>query len=164
MDARRKNETQGWLGDGEVAALIRERDWSRTPLGAIEQWPVSLRTALGICLHSTTPVAVYWGSDLLTLYNDVCAQYLGDQHPRALGTPARVLYADIWPRVGPLFVTAFEQGVPTTSRNQGLPLKHDGQLEEVRHDFSINPIHDENGVVAGIMVIAFDITDHVRTA
>lgn len=163
MDARRKNETLGWLGDGEVAATIRERDWSRTPLGAIERWPMSLRTALGICLHSTTPVAVYWGSELITLYNDVCAQFVGDQHPRALGTPARVLYADIWPTVGPLFLTAFEQGVPTAARNQRVPLKHDGQWEEVRHDFSVNPIHDENGVVAGIMVIAFDITDHVRT-
>jgi two-component sensor histidine kinase len=164
MDARRKNKKQGWLGDGEVAAVIRERDWSRTPLGPIDRWPVSLRTALGICLHSTTPVAVYWGSELITLYNDVCAQYVGDQHPRALGTPARVLYADIWETVGPLFMTAFEQGVPTASRNQRVPLKHDGQWEEVRHDFSVNPIHDETGAVAGVMVIAFDITDHVRTA
>src|SRR5262245_58688211 len=113
MDARRKNATLDWLGDGEVASLIRERDWSVTPLGPIEHWPSCLRTALGICLHSTTPIAVYWGSDLITLYNDVCAQFIGEHHPRALGLPARALYADIWGSVGPLFTTAFEQGVPT---------------------------------------------------
>jgi two-component sensor histidine kinase len=163
MDARRKNETLGWLGDGELAAIIRERDWSRTPLGPLEHWPACLRTALGICLHSTTPVAVYWGSELVTLYNDVCAQFMGDHHPRALGMPAPVLYADIWPTVGSLFTTAFEQGIPTASRNQRVPLKHDGQDDEVRHDFSVNPIHDENGQVAGLMVFAFDITDHIRT-
>src|SRR5262245_23728670 len=163
MDARRKNETLGWLGDSEVAALIRERDWSRTSLGPIELWPGALRTALGICLHSTTPVAVYWGSELITLYNDVCAQFIGDLHPRSLGVPARTLYADIWETIGPLFLTAFEQGVPTASRNQRIPLKHAGQYEEVRHDVSVNPVHDDNGVVAGIMVLAFDITDHVRT-
>ena len=163
MDARRKNETLGWLGDGEVAALIRERDWSRSPLGPIERWPGSLRTALGICLHSTTPIAVYWGSELIVLYNDVCAQYIGSNHPRSLGTPARVLYADIWATVGPLLLTAFEQGVPTASRNQRIPLKHDDRFDDLRHDFSVNPIHDESGSVAGVMVIAFDITEHVRT-
>jgi two-component sensor histidine kinase len=164
MDSRRKNETPGWLGDGEVALIIRERDWSRTPLGPVESWPGCLRTALGICLHSTTPMAVYWGSELITIYNDVCAQYIGDNHPRALGMPAHVLYADIWEVVGPLLTTAFEQGVPTASRNQRVPLKHADQCEEVRHDFSVNPIHDENGKVAGVMVLAFDITDHIRTA
>lgn len=164
MDARRKNKTLSWLGDGEVAGLIRERDWSHTPLGPIERWPGCLRTALGICLHSTTPVAVYWGSELITLYNDLCAQFIGDNHPRALGMPARVLYADIWATVGPLLTTAFEQGVPTASRNQRIPLKHDGQYEEVRLDLSVNPVHDPNGKVAGILVLGFDITDHIRTA
>ena len=101
MDARRKNETLGWLGDGEVAALIRERDWSRSPVGPIERWPGPLRTALGVCLHSTTPVAVYWGSELITLYHDVCAQFIGENHPRSLGMPARVLYADVWEEMGP---------------------------------------------------------------
>lgn len=164
MDARRKNETLSWLGDGDLAVLIRERDWSRTSLGPIECWPACLRTALGICLHSTMPIAVYWGSELITLYNDMCAHYIGDNHPRALGTPARILYAEIWPIVGPLLTATFEHGVPTASRNQPVPLKHAGHSEEVRHDFSVNPIHDENGRIAGVMVLAFDITDHIRTA
>ena len=164
MDPRRKNELLGWLGDGEVAALIRERDWSRTPLGPIEGWPGCLRMALGLCLHSATPVAVYWGRELVTLYNDVCAQFIGDNHPGALGQPASVLYADIWETVGPILTTAFEQGVPTGSRNQRIPLKHSGQCEELRHDFAANPLYDENGKIAGVMVFAFDITDHLRTA
>ena len=164
MDPRRKNELLGWLGDGEVASLIRERDWSRTLLGPIESWPGCLRMALGLCLHSATPVAVYWGRELVTLYNDVCAQFIGDNHPGALGQPASVLYADIWETVGPILTTAFEQGVPTGSRNQRIPLKHSGQCEELRHDFAANPLYDENGKIAGVMVFAFDITDHLRTA
>jgi hypothetical protein len=32
--------------------------------------PECLRTALGICLHSTTPVAVYWGSELIARVAD----------------------------------------------------------------------------------------------
>src|SRR5262245_57964011 len=124
MDARRKHETLDWLGDGEIAELIRTRDWSRTPLGPVERWPGSLRTVLGICLHSTTPVAIYWGRELITLYNDVCAQFNGDKHPHAFGQPARLLYADIWETLGPILTTTFERGVPTSSRNQRLPLEH----------------------------------------
>ena len=164
MDARRKNEPQAWLGDSEVAAIMRGRDWSRSPLGPIEHWPGCLRTALGICLHSTSPVAVYWGNELITLYNDVCAQFIGDNHPRALGMPAAELYSDIWGSVGPLLITALTQGVATGSRNQPVPLKHQGSHEEVRFDFTANPIRDENGQVGGVLVFAVDITDHVRTA
>src|SRR5882672_9221721 len=118
MDTRRKSENPSWLGDSAVADLICGRDWSRTPLGPMERWPGCLRTALGICLHSTSPIAVYWGSELITLYNDVCARFIGDNHPCALGAPAAELFADIWDTIGPLLTTALRQGVATGSRNQ----------------------------------------------
>ena len=42
-----------WLaGGGELSRLIREHDWSRTPLGSIDLWPQSLKTSLSICLAS----------------------------------------------------------------------------------------------------------------
>ena len=37
-------------GGGEMGALIRAFDWSRTPLGPIANWPQSLRTAVDIVL------------------------------------------------------------------------------------------------------------------
>jgi len=164
MDARRTNDNGGWLGDGEVAELIRERDWSRTPLGPIECWPQSLRTALGVCLHSASPVAVYWGSDFITFYNDVCAQLIGDRHPAALGMPASVLYADVWVSVGPQFLAALNEGVSTGSRNQPLPVNRGGHYEDHRFDFTANPVRDEHGQIGGVLVFAFEITDHLRTA
>ncbi|MEJ1961995.1 MAG: HWE histidine kinase domain-containing protein [Gammaproteobacteria bacterium] len=164
MDARRKNENPDWLGGSAVAENIRARDWSRTPLGPLDSWPACLRTTLSICLHSLSPVAVYWGPDLITLYNDVCGRFLGDSHPRALGMPAADLFREIWPSVGPLLVTTFTQGVATGARNQPVPLKHQGRDEELRFDFTANPIHGERGEVVGVMVIAIDISDHIRTA
>jgi two-component sensor histidine kinase len=164
MNARPDNEMHSWLGDGEVAALIRERDWSRSPLGPIQNWPHNLRTALDICLHSSSPVAVYWGSELITLYNDVCAGYIGDRHPNALGMRASDLYYDIWGSVGPVFTTAFHEGISTGSRNQPLPINQDGYYKELRFDFTANPVRDDDGNVAGLLVICFEITDHLRTA
>ncbi|MBV8883513.1 MAG: PAS domain-containing protein [Chroococcidiopsidaceae cyanobacterium CP_BM_RX_35] len=37
-------------GDGEISALLRSHDWSQTPLGAVETWSESLRTAVQIRL------------------------------------------------------------------------------------------------------------------
>lgn len=33
-------------GGGEIGALIRENDWSRTTRGAIDDWPPSLLTSI----------------------------------------------------------------------------------------------------------------------
>jgi len=39
-------------GGGELGALMRAYDWTKTPLGPTEAWPESLRSALGLCLNS----------------------------------------------------------------------------------------------------------------
>lgn len=160
----RNNDSLPWLGNGEVAALIRKLDWSGSPVGPISGWPASLRTALNICLHSSSPVAVYWGDELITFYNDVCAQNIADRHPAALGMPAAELYADIWDVVGPILTTAYRKGISTGSRNQPIPITRGGQLKELRFDLTANPVRNEAGDVVGLLAIAFDITDHLRTA
>lgn len=51
-------------GGGEMAARIEAHDWRATPLGPIESWPTSLKVAVGICLQSNFPTAIYWGPEL----------------------------------------------------------------------------------------------------
>ena len=126
----RNNEPLAWLGSSDVAQLIRATDWSGTPVGPIEDWPSSLRTTLSICLHSSSPIAVYWGKELITFYNETCAQNIGDRHPGALGMPAAELYAEIWDFVGPILTTAYTKGVSTGSRNQPIPVPRDGRQRE----------------------------------
>lgn len=162
MDAKQYDDGR-WLGDSEVAQIVRARDWSQTPLGALETWPQSLKTALCICLHSSSPVALYWGPDFTAIYNDVCARLIGDRHPAAIGKPAPLIYPDIWDTIGPLFVTVLNQGLSTGSRNQVLQVSRDGRLEELRFDFTANPVQDEHGNTAGVLVFGFEITDHIRT-
>ncbi len=65
----------------ETARLVREKDWSTTPLGPMDQWPDSLRVVLGICLRSRFPMFVWWGPELINLYNDACIPLLGARHP-----------------------------------------------------------------------------------
>ena len=76
--------------EGEMADLIRKYDWSGTALGAFSDWPLSLRTTVGMMLHSGFPMFLWWGADLTQLYNDAYRTILGHngRHPSALGQTA----------------------------------------------------------------------------
>ena len=64
-------------GGGDLGARMRQVDWSQTPLGPVEQWPQSLRTCVRILLTSRQPMFVWWGDDLINLYNDAYRSILG---------------------------------------------------------------------------------------
>ena len=74
-------------GGGEMGALMRAHDWSRTPLGDVAQWPQSLRTAVSILVNSRYPMFIAWGPALAFLYNDGYRPIFGTKHPAALGRP-----------------------------------------------------------------------------
>jgi len=51
-----------WLmGSGELGLLIGRFDWSKTPLGAIDDWPQSLKTSVDRMLSSQHPMWIGWG-------------------------------------------------------------------------------------------------------
>ena len=99
-------------GAGEMGALVRAIDWRQTPLGALSEWPQSLRTTMSICLNSKFPIAVYWGPEFLMLYNQSLVPMVGaKKHPQALGQPASVVLAA--PQVLPSFMA--NGGMVTTA-------------------------------------------------
>lgn len=79
-------------GGGEMGSAVRAFDWSTTPLGAIENWSMSLRTATSICLNSRFPMVIWWGKELILIYNDAWRRILGSKHPLALGQPGK----EVW--------------------------------------------------------------------
>src|SRR5277367_3255696 len=94
------------VGGGEMATLIRSKDWSRTPLGPIATWPQSLRTAASLCLSSNVPINLIWGPGHTQIYNDGYRVVCGEAHPRALGQGYDVTWASAWPAIGEPFERA----------------------------------------------------------
>ena len=70
-----------FTGDSELARLCRALHWTATPLGAVEGWPQSLRTAAGLVLACPVGMILLWGPQLVQLYNDECAKVMGAKHP-----------------------------------------------------------------------------------
>ncbi|KAK7757675.1 hypothetical protein SLS62_000052 [Diatrype stigma] len=92
--------TQHWVLEdftrekGPFVDVIRNFDWASTPLGPMRDWPALLRQSFAQILADPRPVALYWGNDLTTLYNEAFSTKLrSSKHQSMLGRPVE----DVWP-------------------------------------------------------------------
>jgi hypothetical protein len=154
------NVMQAMQGGGHAGELIRNFRWSQSPLGDIDQWPQSLQSALGICINSNFPIAIYWGPELVLLYNDAWSPIPGTKHPWALGKPAIEVWPEIWKDIEPQFQKAFS-GIPGGSKDALLPMQRHGYTEECYFDFTFTPIYGESGKVEGIFNAVIETTYRV---
>lgn len=147
-------------GGGEVGALMRRHDWSRSPLGPPDQWPQSLRSVVGLLLGSKFPMFVAWGEQLGFLYNDAYAEILGAKHPASLGARFHDIWSEIWDDISPLIDAAmageaiYREDLPLTMNRRGFD-------EQTWFTFSYSPVRDESGGVAGMFCAVAETTDRV---
>src|SRR5262245_15146026 len=89
-----------WLEmPGDIAAQLRDRDWSKHPLGWPGSWPSDLRAAVQLMLSSNIPAILFWGETRIQLFNDAFAATLeGDAANAALAVPAAQANLPLWRR------------------------------------------------------------------
>jgi PAS domain S-box-containing protein len=162
MNSNNVNDTnvQVLQGGGFTGELIRSIDWSRTSLGDFNEWPHSLQSALGICINSNFPIAIYWGPELVLIYNDAWSPIPGNKHPWAMGKTANEVWPDIWSDIEPQFEKAFK-GKPGGSKDALLPMQRHGYTEECYFDFTFTPIYGDTGKVEGIFNAVIETTYRV---
>jgi PAS domain S-box-containing protein len=148
-------------GGGTMGAMMRAHDWSRSPLGAPDGWPASLRSVVSLLLESKFPMFVAWGPELRFLYNDAYADMLGDKHPAALGARFEDVWAEAWPFVRRLVQAAVRR---EASWREDLPLvtSRHGYDEQTWLTFSYSPVEDDAGEVAGVFCAVVETTERVR--
>lgn len=150
-------------GNDKMSRLIREKNWDEVGLGEPKSWPQQLKTACSIMLNSRFPMIIWWGKELLFLYNDAYISTLGIKHPEVLGKPGKMVWSEIWEEIGPLLIGVQQTGVATWSENQRLFLERSGYPEETYHTFSYSPIYNETGQVAGVFTAVQETTASVLT-
>src|SRR5712671_895107 len=152
-------------GANEMRALALEKNWAETPLGPRETWPASLELSVGLILSCGFPMAVRWGPELVTIYNDAYREILGDRHPGALGRPLREVWPEIYDELGPLnqaILHGRQEGFFAEDHPWRI-LRH-GLAIQAHFTISYSPIPDPsapNGI-GGILITAVETTERVR--
>ena len=150
------------LVDGGVAgALIRAKDWSANPIGPVETWPGALKALVRVMLSTKQATCLFWGPALINLYNDGYIPLLGEKHPRAMGQRAQDCWSDAWPVVGGLLADVVEKGAAVLFQEMLVPIVRGGRLEDAWWNFSYSPAFDDGGAIAGILVVATEMTGEV---
>lgn len=148
-------------GGGEMGQLMRALDWSQTPVGPVSQWPHSLRTAVRIILNSRYAMFVWWGRELVNLYNDPYRAFLGTKHPHALGKSASEVWNEIWDQIGPRTEAVLLRGESTYDEALLLLMERHGYLEETYFTFSYSPLPDDEGTIGGLFCAVTEETQKV---
>lgn len=150
-----------------MGAHIRALDWSRTALDEPSKWPQALRTAVRLMLNTGHPMYIFWGPEGACLYNDAYSHSIGpERHPGSLGQPAREVWDEIWPIIGPQVEQVMGGGDSTWDENALIPITRHGKREDVYWTYSYGPIDDDtapNGV-GGVLVVCAETTEQVRSA
>ncbi|PZX56674.1 PAS domain-containing protein [Algoriphagus chordae] len=151
------------IGGGEMGQLIREKDWSSTPLGHPDHWPQSLRTTLNILLASKFPKFLWWGKELTCFYNDAYRPSLGSEgkHPSILGMAGKEAWPEIWHIIKPLMDKVLDNGESLWFENLLVPIHRNGKIEDVYWTFSYSPARNDDGTIAGVLVTCAETTQEV---
>ena len=151
------------VGTGEMAERIRSFDWASTPLGARENWPETLLSTLNVVLACHIPSALFWGPDLILLYNDAYKPFLSTKHPVSLGRPGSVVWQEAWHIIGPQYEAALRAGQPSLEQDVLIPIQENEQLRDFYWINSISPVY-ERGQVVGVFNCCQNTTQAVLGA
>src|SRR5882757_7952275 len=148
--------------DQEIGRDLSAVDWMSTPLGPVDGWPQSLRTAVDILLSSRFSMWMAWGPELTFFCNAAYRRdTLGRKYPWALGRPAREVWAEIWNDIGPRIDSVLSTGEATWDEALLLILERSGYPEETYHTFSYSGLRDDDARVAAMPCVVKEDTDRV---
>lgn len=148
-------------GGGEMGARMRELDWTATALGPPASWPQSLKTIVRVMLDSRYAMWMAWGSELTFFCNDAYLPTVGIKRDWVLGARSDVVWAEIWPDIGPRIQHVLRSAEATWDEALQLFLERSGYPEETYHTFSYSPVYDDESRVAGMLCVVTEVTERV---
>ena len=83
--------------------MVEKFPWETTPLGLRDRWDPCLIQAADLTLKSPYPAAIWWGMNLVMLYNDAYAAMSTTKHPRIFGQNGLDAWSELWDALGPAF-------------------------------------------------------------
>lgn len=148
----------GWpVSGGECGAVIRERDWSATPMGQTNVWPLALRATVANIVNSPVAKVLMWGPEHRMFYNDAYSPIIGPRHPAAIGEPVDTQLPEVWDWNRPILQAALRG---ESISHSGIEMHLDGPDggQNFIFDLHYTPVYDDHGGVGGVMCTVIDQT------
>lgn len=130
------------------AAWARSIDWSQTPLGPMSEWSPQLRSIANLTMQDPHPAVVFYGPDLIMIYNEVYSEHLGNLHP-CMGHSARAVFATVWFEYFEPMIIQNIQGQTVERTDLAIHMIRNGFMEETYFSMRFIPILDSDGATVG---------------
>ncbi|KIO32181.1 hypothetical protein M407DRAFT_18753 [Tulasnella calospora MUT 4182] len=144
--------------------FLKKYDWDDHPLGPPDKWPQSLKTSISAVMASPYPWALWWGPDLVLLYNDAYAIMSGTKHPALFAQYGKIAWGELWEAIGPLADQVVRERKSVAREDD---LLFFGRLtekmlpEETYHNWAWIPAIVEDGSVGGFFNTTFENTSKI---
>ncbi|MCY7320096.1 MAG: HAMP domain-containing histidine kinase, partial [Ramlibacter sp.] len=137
-------------------------DWPATVLGAVTQWPASLRSLVAALLHSRQPMMLWWGARQIQVYNDAFARcFSGGRLPGAIGQPGADCWGDLWPEIEAQIAAVVRDQTASWHVDKLVPVRRGGRVEDVYWTYGFSPAYDDSLAVDGVLVTCIETTARV---
>ena len=130
------------------AAWARSIDWASTPLGPMSSWSSQLRSIANLVMQDPRPAVVFYGPDLIMIYNEAEIELLGGFHP-CMGVSARVALASVWGEYFEPIIQTNLAGETVEKTNTAIHMVRSGFMEETYFSLKFIPILDAEGITVG---------------
>jgi two-component sensor histidine kinase len=138
---------------------VRDFAWEDTALGPVRHWPPELYTAVALVIESRFPMALVWGAERITIYNDAFRPILGGKS-NPLGRPFDEIWAEVWHAIGPLVEQAYA-GRPSYHEDFSLVVDRGRGPEPAWFTFCYSPVRLADGSVGGMIDTVMETTSAV---
>ena len=149
---------------GKVGKLIADKDWSLTPLGKIDDWPITLKITLSNILFSKIPKFLYWTQDLYSFYNDAYAELgLAKSHHESLGKSVQTEWGERWSFGKENTMRIFAGKESSWYEDVMVPSMRNGQKEDTYWTLSHHAIYNTEGWIEGVQATILPTTQKVKS-
>lgn len=140
-------------------ARIRAHNWAATPVGPIEEWRPSLKSAVDIMLGTGFPTLLLWSKGLIQFSNDAYRLICAKGAPIGVGFP--ISWPEAWPFNAPIFDRVWG-GESVVVDEAPFDEWQPGDANDPWYTVSYSPVRGELGEVAGIWITVIETTERVR--
>ena len=159
MDTFPMDERSGFLQEnGYIPAYFQQIKWTETSLGHPATWPQSLVTAAGIVLQSPVPMMLWWGSELVQVYNKpftpLAAQLAGGENLLAAEGAGR--RDEAWKGMQKMISRVMAENKAITQNTQAVRVARHGQQQSILYTLNYTPILAETGSAGGVLLTCLE--------